>query len=160
MTIDRFGRVAGAIANAAINPTFDPLVALSEDSFAHIMALNLSGPLRLARHALPLIARQGGAMVLTSPVNARVGMIGSGAYGISKAALEALTRQLALEWGKHDIRINAVAPGTTRTDMVRVLMERRSFMDSIKATTHSVAWPSRQTSPPSSFSWRRIAPGI
>ena len=134
-TMDKFGRLDVVIANAGINPTFDLLADLPDDSFARIMDLNLVGPLRLARHALPLIARQGGAMVMTSSVNAQAGMVGSGAYGISKAALEALTRQLAVEWGKHDIRINAVAPGTTRTDMVRVLTQRPGFIDTVKATT-------------------------
>jgi NAD(P)-dependent dehydrogenase (short-subunit alcohol dehydrogenase family) len=72
------------------------------------------------RHALPHIAAGGGAtMVMVSSVNTKRGMEGSGAYGISKAALEQMTRQLTVEWGVHNIRINAVSPGTVRTDMVR-----------------------------------------
>lgn len=134
-TLDRFGRIDIVVANAGINPTFDPLTDLAEENFQRIMDMNLSGPLRLARHALIHVAKQGGAMVMTSSVNAQVGMKGSGAYGISKAALEAMTRQLAVEWGGRGVRVNAVAPGTTATDMVRALADRPGFIDGVLGTT-------------------------
>lgn len=133
--LDHFGRIDIVVANAGINPSFDPLTDLPDESFQRIMDMNLSGPLRLARHALPHVAKQGGAMVMTSSVNSQVGMKGSGAYGISKAALEAMTRQLAVEWGGRGVRINAVAPGTTATAMVRALTDRPGYMDGIIGTT-------------------------
>ncbi len=74
-------------------------------------------------------------MVLVSSVNAQRGVAGSNAYGISKAALEQMTRQLAVEWGEHNVRVNAVSPGTVRTDMVRRLMERPGFAERIRSTT-------------------------
>ncbi len=134
-TLDHFGQIDIVVANAGINPSFDPLTDLPDENFQRIMDMNLSGPLRLARHALPHVAKQRGAMVMTPSVNAQVGMKGSGAYGISKAALEAMTRQLAVEWGGHGVRVNAVAPGTTATDMVRALVERPGFLDGIIGTT-------------------------
>lgn len=135
-TVDHFGRLDIVVANAATNPAFTPLTELGEDSWARIFETNLSGPLRLARHALPHIAASGGgAMVLVSSVNAKFGMEGSGAYGISKAALEQMTRLLAVEWGARAIRINAVAPGTVRTDMVRALAARPGFLDSVIRAT-------------------------
>ena len=134
-TLDRFGRIDILVANAGINPSFDPLTDLPEDSFNKIMEMNVAGPLRLARHGLPALAKQGGSMVMTSSVNAVVGMKGSGAYGLSKAALEAMVRQLAVEWGEKDVRVNAVSPGTVRTDMIRALTERPGFIDTIRAGT-------------------------
>jgi dehydrogenase/reductase SDR family member 4 len=134
-TLDHYGQIDIVVANAGINPSFDPLTDLPEESFQRIMEMNLSGPLRLARHALPHVAKQGGAMVMTSSVMAQFGMKGSGAYGISKAALEAMTRQLAVEWGGRGVRVNAVAPGTTATDMVRALADRPGYMDGIIGTT-------------------------
>ena len=135
-TVERFGRLDIVVANAATNPVFDALTALPEDSWARILDTNLSGPLRLARHALGAIAAAGGgAMVMVSSVNARFGMKGSGAYGVSKAALEQVTRQLAVEWGGEGVRVNAVAPGTVRTDMVRALTERPGFIDGIVRST-------------------------
>lgn len=132
----KFGGIDIAIANAAVNPVFDPLTDLSEASWAKIIDTNLSGPLRLARLTLPHIARRGGgAIVCVSSVNARVALAGSGAYGVSKAALEQMVRQLAVEWGMKGIRVNAVAPGTTATDMIRSLRDKPGFMDSIAAAT-------------------------
>jgi NAD(P)-dependent dehydrogenase (short-subunit alcohol dehydrogenase family) len=135
-TIERFGRLDIVIANAGTNPVFDPLATLPEESFWRIIDTNLAGPWRLARHALPHIqAAGGGAMVVVSSVNAQLGMPGSGAYGISKAALEQMARQLAVEWGHAGVRINAVAPGTTRTDMIRALVQKDDFLDSITSAT-------------------------
>ncbi len=134
-TLERFGRIDILVANAAINPSFDPLTELPEDSFAKIMEMNVRGPLRLARHGLPHVAKQGGAMVMVSSVNAAVGMKGSGAYGPSKAALESMTRQLAVEWGGRGVRVNAVAPGTVRTDMIRALVAQPGFLDGILSRT-------------------------
>jgi NAD(P)-dependent dehydrogenase (short-subunit alcohol dehydrogenase family) len=134
--MSHFGRLDIVVANAATNPVFDPLTELTEESWLRILNTNLSGPRRLARLSLPHIAAGGGgAMVLVSSVNAKFGMTGSGAYGISKAALEQMTRQLAVEWGGHGIRVNAVAPGTIRTDMIRELAARPEFIDGIVRAT-------------------------
>jgi dehydrogenase/reductase SDR family member 4 len=134
-TMARFGRIDILVANAGINPSFDALTDLSEDSFARIMDMNVNGPLRLARHGLPHVAAQGGAMVMVSSVNAVAGMKGSNAYGLSKAALEAMVRQLAVDWGGRGVRVNAVSPGTVRTDMIRALVERPGFVEDIVSCT-------------------------
>jgi dehydrogenase/reductase SDR family protein 4 len=132
-TLQRYGRLDALVANAGINPVFDPVTEVSDSSWSRILDTNVAGPLRLARHALPHIAASGGgSMVMMSSVNAHVGFAGSGAYGVSKAALEQLTRQLAVEWGPRRITVNAVCPGTVRTDMIRLLLERPGFLDSVQ----------------------------
>ena len=134
--LGRFGRIDVVIANAGISPSSDMMIDLPEESWARIIDTNIAGPLRLARHSLPHIAAVGGgAIVMTSSVNASVATAGAGAYGISKAGVEQLVRQLAVEWGPKNIRVNAVAPGTIQTDMVRKLMERPGYADWVLRTT-------------------------
>lgn len=135
-TLDRFGHIDILVANAAVNPVFAPLDELSQASWDKVIETNLTGPWHLARHGLPHIARRGGgAMVLVSSINAFVGVPGAAAYGISKAALNQLTRQLAVEWGERQVRVNAVAPGTTRTDMIRSLLARDGWEEMVTART-------------------------
>lgn len=130
-----FGGIDIAIANAGINPVFDPATQITDSVWDKVMDTNVAGPLRLARHALPHIAKKGGAMVCVSSVNARFGVAGSGAYGVSKAALEQLVRLLAVEWGPKGVRVNGVAPGTTATDMIRALRDVPEYMEKVKNGT-------------------------
>lgn len=131
-----FGGIDILIANAATNPVFDPLTDLTDASWTKVMDMNVGGPLRLARHGLPHVAaRGGGAMVCVSSINARLGFKGSGVYGVSKAALEQMVRQLAVEWGDKGVRVNGVAPGTTATDMIRALLDKPGFLDNVTGGT-------------------------
>jgi len=135
-TVRHHGRLDIVVANAAANPVADPLETLAPDAWAKVLDTNLAGPWHLARAALPEIARAGGgAMVMVSSITAFVAAPGSAAYGISKAALNQMVRQLALEWGGRGVRINAVAPGTTRTDMIRALAARPGWLDAVIART-------------------------
>jgi len=120
-TMRVYGQIDVLIANAAVNPVFTPLQNLGEDVWEKVLETNLTSPWRLAQMALPLIADRpaGGSMILVSSIASLVGVPNSGAYAISKAAENHLARQLALEWGPRNVRINVVAPGTTRTDMIR-----------------------------------------
>lgn len=135
-TVASFGGIDILVANAGVNPVFDPLTDLTDASWSKVMDMNVGGPLRLARLGLPHVAaRGGGAMVCVSSVNGRVALTGSGVYGVSKAALEQMVRQLAVEWGGKGVRVNAVAPGTTATDMIRALRDKPGFMDKVMAGT-------------------------
>ena len=135
-TVAHYGRLDIVVANAAVNPVFDPLEALAPEAWAKVLDTNVGGPLALARHALPEIAKAGGgAMVMVSSISSFIAAKGSAAYGISKAALNQMTRQLAIEWGGRNVRVNAVAPGTTRTDMIRSLTAEPGWLDAVIGRT-------------------------
>jgi len=131
-TIERYGRLDILVSNAAVNPVFDPLETLAPETWNKVLETNLTGPWRLAQYALPAIARTGGgSAVMVSSITSFMAAQGSAAYGISKAALNQMTRQLALEWGRRNVRVNAVAPGTARTDMIRSLTAMPGWLDAV-----------------------------
>jgi NAD(P)-dependent dehydrogenase (short-subunit alcohol dehydrogenase family) len=119
-TLDAFGRLDVVVCNAAINPVFSPLQDITEETWAKVFETNLTGIWRMAKLALPHIAAQGGGvMVLLSSTASLIGTDKAGPYAVSKAAENHLAKQLAVEWGPKNIRVNVIAPGLTRTDMIR-----------------------------------------
>ena len=96
---------------------------LPED-FAKTMALNVNAVFNCAQAAAKVMKEQGGGVILnTSSMVSLYGQPSGVAYPASKFAVNGLTKSLARELGKDNIRVNAVAPGVTRTDMVAVLPE-------------------------------------
>lgn len=131
-----WGQLDIVVANAAVNPVFAPLEMLAPEMWDKIIDTNLTSPWRLSQLALPLIAQQGGGtMVMLSSLAGLVAAPGSGAYAVSKAGENHLARQLAAEWGPRGVRVNVVAPGTTRTDMIRALSAVPGALDATIAAT-------------------------
>ncbi len=123
-TLDAWGRIDVLVANAAVNPHYGPLGTISEEAWNKILATNLSASLWLANLVLPGMAeRGGGAMILLSSASALVGTALLGAYAVSKAAEIQLARNLAVEWGRKGIRVNAIAPGVIQTEFARALWD-------------------------------------
>lgn len=119
-TTAHFGRLDVVVCNAAVNPVFAELQDITEDTWAKVMETNLTSVWRVAKAAFPIMAAQGGgSMVLLSSTASLVGTVTEGPYAVSKAAENHLARQLAVQWGPKNIRVNTIAPGMTRTDMIR-----------------------------------------
>lgn len=135
-TLDKFGRIDTLVCNAAVNPYYGPMSGLSDEAFDKIMGSNVKSNLWLANLALPHIAAVGGGSLII--VSSIAGIRGNGiigAYGISKAADFALARNLAVEWGDKNIRVNCIAPGLIKTDFARALWEDEKAMKVRLATT-------------------------
>jgi len=112
----RFGALDGLVNNAALFAV-TPLLEVSPDAAALTLATNTTGPLLLAQaFARHVIGRGGsGAVVNVSSIAGTRPAAGCGLYSASKAALDALTKVMAQEWGPLGIRVNAVAPGHIET---------------------------------------------
>jgi NAD(P)-dependent dehydrogenase (short-subunit alcohol dehydrogenase family) len=123
-TTRQFGRIDILVCNAAVNPVFGPLRDLTDEAFDKVIGANVKSTLWLANLVIPGMAeRGGGAVVIVSSIAALRGSDVIGMYGISKAADLALVRNLAVEWGPRNVRVNAVAPGLVKTDFARALWE-------------------------------------
>lgn len=121
-TVAAYGGVDVVVNNAAANPVFGPVADQGPEAFTKIMAVNVQGPLELARMAYPLMkARGGGSVVNIASVGGLTPEPGLGMYSVSKAALISLTKVLAVEWGADGVRANAVCPGLIRTKFSEAL---------------------------------------
>ena len=119
-----WGRIDIVVGNAAINPHYGSFADISDEAFAKIMATNVQSNLWLAQLvADEMRERKDGAIVYVSSIGGTIGSDVIGAYCISKAADLQLVRNLAVELGPHNIRVNAITPGLVRTDMARALWE-------------------------------------
>lgn len=123
-TLEHWGRIDVLVANAATNPVYGPLSELTDEAYDKIMNTNVRGAFWLCNMVLPHMARQGGgSIILLSSIAGLRGTDVIGCYGMSKAAEAALARNLALEWGPRNIRVNAIAPGLVKTDFAKALLE-------------------------------------
>ncbi len=118
-----FGRLDVLCNNAGVELSKD-LLEMSEEEWDLVMDVNVKGMFLLCKYLLPLmIESEGGSVVNVSSISGLLGWPSSSAYCTSKGAVILFTKQLALEYGKHNIRVNAVAPGTTKTSMIDRLLK-------------------------------------
>ena len=135
-TVARWGRIDILVCNAAINPVYGSLAELSDDAFDKIMATNVKSTFQLCNMAIPaMAARREGSVIVLSSIAALRGTTTIGAYGVSKAAEAALVRNLALEWGPSNVRVNAIAPGLIATDFAKALLDDPERLARVEART-------------------------
>lgn len=117
------------VCNAGITGAPGPFAAIDLDDYDRVMRLNLRSQVVLANLALPHIAAAGGgAAVLMASIAALRGNGAINAYALSKAGVSQLARNLAVEWGPRNVRVNAVAPGLIATDLSAPLLADAGFM--------------------------------
>lgn len=117
----RYGALDILVNNAGISAR-DSLYEYDTDAFSKIIDLNVKAVFRCAKMAAAIMKEQGGGVVLnTSSMVSIYGQPAGCGYPASKFAVNGLTKSLARELGPDQIRVNAVAPGVTKTDMVAAL---------------------------------------
>jgi NAD(P)-dependent dehydrogenase (short-subunit alcohol dehydrogenase family) len=119
-TLDEFGRLDVICNNAGINGDAVPTADYPPEAFDRVLAVNTRGVYSGARHAIPaMLPSGGGSIINTASTAGLVAVPGYSAYCASKGAIIALTRCIAVEYGKAGIRCNAICPGGTDTPMLR-----------------------------------------
>ncbi len=131
-----FGQIDILVCNAASNPYYGPMAGISDDQFRKILENNVIANHWLIGFVAPQMkARGDGAIVIVSSIGGLKGNAVIGAYNVSKAADFQLARNLAVEFGPHNIRVNCIAPGLIRTDFARALWENPETLKASNART-------------------------
>jgi 3-oxoacyl-[acyl-carrier protein] reductase len=118
-----FGRIDVLCNNAGVLDDYTPAADTSIELWNRVIGVDLTGPFLLSRAVIPgMIARGGGAIVNTASVSSFVAGGGGAAYTAAKHGILGLTKQLAFDYGKHNVRVNAVCPGAIQTGMTEYLL--------------------------------------
>lgn len=119
-TVHQFGRLDGAFNNSGVPGGATPIHEMDAEAFDQTMTVNLRGVALCMKHEIAAMLRAGsaGAIVNTSSVGSFGGNPVLPDYGASKAAVNHLTRSAAVGYGAHGIRVNAIAPGATSSEML------------------------------------------
>jgi NAD(P)-dependent dehydrogenase (short-subunit alcohol dehydrogenase family) len=139
---EKFGRLDIVVANAGINGVWAPIDDLKPEEFDRTIAVNLRGTYLTLHLTVPHLKAQGaGSIVVVSSINGNRTFTtpGATAYTATKAAQVAMVQQLALELGKHHIRVNAVCPGEIETNISDNTKLRHE-----QETAIPVEWPDGQ----------------
>jgi NAD(P)-dependent dehydrogenase (short-subunit alcohol dehydrogenase family) len=135
-TDKKLGKIDILVCNAASNPYFGPLGGIADDQFRKILDNNIVSNHWLIQFAVPqMIKRKEGSIIIISSIGGLRGSPVLGAYCISKAADFQLARNLAVEYGPHNVRVNCIAPGLIKTDFARALWEDKERLKAREATT-------------------------
>jgi len=131
-----FGKIDILVCNAASNPYFGPMGGMSDEQFTKILQNNIVSNHWLIQMVAPAMReRKDGAIMIISSIGGLKGSAVLGAYAISKSADMQLARNLALEFGADNVRVNTIAPGLIQTDFAKALWDNPTILKTY--TEHS-----------------------
>jgi len=131
----RLGPVDCLVCNAAVNPYFGPLSEVSDEVFSKTIDSNVRSNLWLCNLVIPGMAeRKGGSVIFVASIVALQGSVGLAMYGISKAAAIQMVKNLAVQWGPDNVRVNSIVPGLVRTDFSKKLWETPAVLKSAESS--------------------------
>jgi meso-butanediol dehydrogenase/(S,S)-butanediol dehydrogenase/diacetyl reductase len=126
-TVDRFGRLDVLVNNAGVHQGGDP-AGVTDEQWREVMSIDADGVFYGCRAALPHLEKSRGSIVNTASVSGLGGDWDMAPYNAAKGAVVNLTRALAMDVGKKGVRVNAVCPSLTRTDMTGDIMDDKALL--------------------------------
>ena len=131
-----YGQIDILVCNAAVNPHFGSALEIPDSAFEKVMDVNIKSNHWLIQMVAPeMMERNDGAIIIVSSIGGLRGSETLGAYCISKAADMQMVRNLSMELGPHNIRVNCIAPGLVKTDFARAIWENPDRHDYRKEKT-------------------------
>ncbi|MDO9515169.1 MAG: SDR family NAD(P)-dependent oxidoreductase [Syntrophales bacterium] len=122
--LNRFGKIDVLINNAGISGPMKLFSDLTDQEWMEILSTNLQGTIHCTRHVSSHMIKEGsGRIVNIASVLGTIGSYYSSVYSMTKAAIIQMTRNLALEWARHNINVNTIAPGVFDTDMIQAQLQ-------------------------------------
>lgn len=123
-SIAQRGQIDVLVCNAGVAPHAGPLASASDRDWDLTMTINLRSVLWLTGLVIPGMAqRRDGSVIMTCSLSSVRGNKSIGLYGLSKAGIAQLARNLAVEWGPSNVRVNAISPGLIRTEFARPILD-------------------------------------
>jgi NAD(P)-dependent dehydrogenase (short-subunit alcohol dehydrogenase family) len=125
--VDQWGRLDGALNNAGRSQGGGRLAEVDADTVDAVLEVNFKGvwlAMRAEIDAMTAVGAAGGSIVNVSSIGGTLGAPGQSVYGATKAAVISMSRAAAAEYGRDSIRVNAIAPGATMTDMMSAWQQR------------------------------------
>ena len=129
-TMEEFGRIDVLVNNAATNPAMGPIVDTEESVYDHIIETNLKGYFMMSKLVGKIMRDQKSGNIIN--ISSAGGVSPAeflGPYCISKAGINMLTKQMALEMGPYNVRVNAIAPRIVKTDFSKALWTNEKLME-------------------------------
>jgi NAD(P)-dependent dehydrogenase (short-subunit alcohol dehydrogenase family) len=133
--VSEFGRIDILVNNAAANPSMAQAIDIDETSWDAVMNLNLKGLFFLSQAVARIMKENGGGQIINVTSTAGISPDLLPAYSISKAAVNMATKVMAQQWAPMKIRVNAIAPGLTRTDFSQALWSSPDIFVKFNART-------------------------
>ena len=131
--MEKYGRIDILINNAGTNPYFGPIHKMPESAYQKTMDINLNSAMALSNLVYPIMKNQGGGSIIH--ISSIEGLHASGlmsAYNLSKTALITLGQNQAIEWGRHNIRVNTICPGYVKTKLSEALLSNEEMHQSLQ----------------------------
>jgi 3-oxoacyl-[acyl-carrier protein] reductase len=142
--LEFLGRVDVLCSNAGVLDDYKPVLETPPDLWQRIISTNLTGAYLMARATLPSMLENGGGVIInTASISSFIAGGGGAAYTAAKHGVLGLTRQMAFDYGRQNIRVNAICPGPVRTGMTEHLFTpegRQEHVDAAIAATPAGRW--------------------
>jgi meso-butanediol dehydrogenase/(S,S)-butanediol dehydrogenase/diacetyl reductase len=141
-TVRSFGRLDVLFNNAGINPSEGNVVDMEVSDWRRIFQINVDGVFWCSRHAIPELRRAGGGRIInTASPSSFVGWPNNAAYIASKGAVMSLTRAMAMDHAKENIRVNAIVPGLILSPLGENWVAQQEDPEAVKESIHPIGRP-------------------